>query len=147
MADNVTLNAGTGGAVVATDDIGGVQHQRVKVGHGVDGSYSDVSALAPLPVEALELDDLLHRLLDAVGMLGQAFSASAALRVDLEPSDTLGTVTTVGTVSTVSTVTGVTTVTTVSTVTNQAQMGGMPATLDQFYPGLAVERAQRTALS
>lgn len=50
MADNTTLNAGTGGDVIATDDIGGVKHQRVKVEFGPDGSASDVSTANPLPV-------------------------------------------------------------------------------------------------
>lgn len=51
MADNVVLNPGTGGATVATDEIGGVQHQRVKIQHGVDGSATDVSSSSPLPVD------------------------------------------------------------------------------------------------
>lgn len=46
MADN-TLQ--TGSASIATDDIGGVHYQRVKVGSGLDGAYTDVSAAAPLP--------------------------------------------------------------------------------------------------
>lgn len=50
MADNTTLNAGTGGDVIATDDIGGVKHQRVKIEFGADGSAADVSAANPLPV-------------------------------------------------------------------------------------------------
>lgn len=37
MADNVNITPGTG-ATVATDDIGGVQHQRVKVVAGADGT-------------------------------------------------------------------------------------------------------------
>ncbi len=41
MADNVTLNSGSGGASCASDDIGGVQYQRVKIGVGADGSASD----------------------------------------------------------------------------------------------------------
>ena len=49
MADNTTLNAGTGGDVIASDDIGGVKHQRVKVEFGADGSATDVSAANPLP--------------------------------------------------------------------------------------------------
>lgn len=51
MADNTTLNAGSGGDVIATDDISGVKHQRVKVEFGADGSASDVSASNPLPVQ------------------------------------------------------------------------------------------------
>lgn len=50
MADNTQLNAGTGGDVVATDDIAGVKYQRVKVNYGVDGVAVDVSAANPLPV-------------------------------------------------------------------------------------------------
>lgn len=50
MADNTTLNAGTGGDVIATDDIGGVKHQQVKVEWGVDGTATPVSAANPMPV-------------------------------------------------------------------------------------------------
>lgn len=50
MADNVVLNAGAGGSTLATDDIGGVHYQRVKVTWGVDGATNDASAAAPLPV-------------------------------------------------------------------------------------------------
>jgi hypothetical protein len=50
MADNVTLNPGTGGAVAASDEIGGVHFQRVKVITGVDGvNDGDVSSTNPLP--------------------------------------------------------------------------------------------------
>lgn len=51
MADNITLNSGTGGADLATDDIGGVQHQRVKLQYGTDGSATDVSDSNPLPID------------------------------------------------------------------------------------------------
>jgi hypothetical protein len=51
MADNVTANAGTGGATFATDDVGGVQHTRVKVEFGADGTAADVHAANPLPVQ------------------------------------------------------------------------------------------------
>lgn len=50
MADNVTANAGAGGATFATDDIGGVQYPRTKVVWGADGAVNDTSAAAPLPV-------------------------------------------------------------------------------------------------
>lgn len=55
MADNVVLNPGSGGASVATDDILGIHHQRVKIQHGADGSATDVSSASPLPVEAASL--------------------------------------------------------------------------------------------
>jgi hypothetical protein len=58
MADNTTLNAGTGGDVIATDDlttlnggaVSGVKAQRVKVGFGSDASFRDVDASNGLPV-------------------------------------------------------------------------------------------------
>lgn len=55
IADNVTLNPGTGGAVLATDDIGSVHHQRVKISQGADGSATDVSATDPLAVDLREV--------------------------------------------------------------------------------------------
>lgn len=51
MADNVTLNAGSGGVNLMTDEITAGNHvQRVKPGFGVDGSLTDVSASNPFPV-------------------------------------------------------------------------------------------------
>ena len=50
MVDNTELNTGTGGDTIATDDIGGIKHQRVKVQFGADGSATDVSSATPLPV-------------------------------------------------------------------------------------------------
>jgi len=52
MADNVAINAVTtpGGATIATDEIGGVQHELVKVEFGTDGNATMVSAADPLPV-------------------------------------------------------------------------------------------------
>lgn len=58
MADNVTLNPGTGGAVVASDDIAGIQYQRVKVTWGADGVANDASAASPLPTTALTNTEL-----------------------------------------------------------------------------------------
>jgi hypothetical protein len=49
MPDNVAITPGTGTSI-ATDDIGGVQYQRVKVTFGTDGTASDVSSGSPLPV-------------------------------------------------------------------------------------------------
>lgn len=50
MADNIEANSGSGGGVFATDEIAGVHHPRTKVQFGVDGSATDVSSSAPLPV-------------------------------------------------------------------------------------------------
>lgn len=53
MADNTQLPIpATSGDVIATDDIGGVKFQRVKMIHGADGvNDGDVSTSNPLPVE------------------------------------------------------------------------------------------------
>lgn len=54
MADNTTLNTGTGGDVIASDDVAGVKFQRVKIALGIDGVFdSDVSATNPLPTQNL----------------------------------------------------------------------------------------------
>lgn len=49
MADNITVTAGTG-TTVATDNIEGVNYQRVKITWGADGTATDASAAAPVPV-------------------------------------------------------------------------------------------------
>ena len=41
MADNTTLNSGSGGDVIASDDISSVKHQRVKIEVGADGTAVD----------------------------------------------------------------------------------------------------------
>ncbi len=55
MADNVLINAVTtpGGATIATDEVGGVQHELVKVEFGSDGVATMVDAANPLPVTDL----------------------------------------------------------------------------------------------
>lgn len=50
MADNTTLNVGSGGDVIATDDVSGVKHQTVKVEFGADGTATRVTSSAGLPV-------------------------------------------------------------------------------------------------
>lgn len=53
MADNFVANAGSGGSTFASDDIGpGVQYPRVKPSWGADGSATDTSVAAPMPVQA-----------------------------------------------------------------------------------------------
>jgi hypothetical protein len=50
MADGLTLNAGSGGATLATDDIGGTHYQIVKLAAGALDSATLVSSSNPLPV-------------------------------------------------------------------------------------------------
>ena len=123
MADNVTL-PGTG-RVVASDDVGGVDYQRVKVSHGPDGSATDTSTTNPLPVQLLgEAIEALEAMRVALGTLTRTLAASipdvsgrARVAVEsLSSGMTLSTVTTVGTV------------TTAATLTNQTTIGGNPAT-------------------
>lgn len=49
MADNITVSTADGNLDVATDDISSVHYQRVKVGHGADGTATDVSTTSPMP--------------------------------------------------------------------------------------------------
>lgn len=54
MADGYVTNAGVGGNTFASDDIGGTHHPRVKVEWGADGSATDASVAAPLPVQSAD---------------------------------------------------------------------------------------------
>lgn len=113
MADNVTANPGSGGPVFATDDIGGVNYPRSKVVFGPDGSATDVSDMAPLPVADANGFGVLQRIFQ---MLTSPMGFDKALsRQRVTGIIESGTVTTVTTVATVTTVT---TATTVGTVTN-----------------------------
>lgn len=51
MADNFVANAGSGGSTFASDDISSVHYPRVKPSWGADGTATDVSVAAPMPVE------------------------------------------------------------------------------------------------
>lgn len=118
MPDNVGYTPGSG-AVVAADDIGGVLHQRVKIGVGADGSATDVSEANPIPTR----DD------ESRGLLLRIFTMLAApLGYDKSLQRQRGTVVVEsGTVTTVSTVTTVTTVTTCSAVTSLNNLDGYNA--------------------
>ena len=52
MSDNVGYTPGSG-EIIATDDIAGVQYQRVKPVWGTDGIANDVNANTPLPIQAV----------------------------------------------------------------------------------------------
>ena len=54
MADNTRLNEGVGGDIIATDDIGGIKHQWVKLEYGADGSATPVSDSNALPVNSFD---------------------------------------------------------------------------------------------
>jgi len=50
VADNSELDAASGGDTIATDEISGVHHQKMKMEFGLDGTAIEVSAGNPLPV-------------------------------------------------------------------------------------------------
>lgn len=54
MADNTTLNTMSGGDTIATDDIAALSAkvQRIKLGFGTDGSWTEVSSSNGLPVDS-----------------------------------------------------------------------------------------------
>ena len=124
MADNVPITAGSGTSI-ASDDIGGVQHQRVKITIGADGvSNGDVSSSNPMPVlgtgEMVEALEALRMATQSLARsIGQSYpDVAGRLRVAVDAITaglTLSTVTTVGTV------------TTVTTVSNQTNLGGFAA--------------------
>lgn len=50
MANNIELNAGTGGATLATDDIAGVHYQIVKLAVGAEDSATLIGNANPIPI-------------------------------------------------------------------------------------------------
>jgi hypothetical protein len=131
MSDNTELNPGTGGDMIATDELTllngsaaatGLKVQRVKIGYGPDGSLQDATLDAPMPVAAYgELIEAIEAMRIAVHSLTRTMGqmqpdTAARMRVALDSITaglTLATVTTVGTVT---------------TLTNQTQIGGLVAT-------------------
>lgn len=78
MADNTTLNTGTGGDVVASDDIGAVKFQRVKLIHGADGvNAGDVSTANPFPVQARDSSGNAIGSILSAGIYNQAIALGA----------------------------------------------------------------------
>ena len=53
MTDNIELNAGSGGAIISADDIGGVWTQIIKLAFGALNTATLVTASDPLPVTAI----------------------------------------------------------------------------------------------
>ena len=61
MADNSTLNSGSGGDTIGTDNISSVHYQRVKIIHGTDGvNDGDTAEELPLPVSAALRTDVMQ---------------------------------------------------------------------------------------
>ena len=106
MADNVGYTPGTG-ATVAADEIGGVLYQRVKLTSGEDGTATDVSEAAPLPVADADSGSLLRRILQMLmAPLGYDRSLQRNRVTALIESGTVTTVTTVTTVGNLNNIDG-----------------------------------------
>ncbi|MCA6470559.1 MAG: hypothetical protein IM591_09170 [Chitinophagaceae bacterium] len=75
MANNVGYTPGSG-EIIATDDIGGVQYQRVKPVWGVEGVANDVNANTPLPVTGAQE---LMEAIEAMRMAIQALTRTIGL--------------------------------------------------------------------
>lgn len=136
MSDNVGYTPGTG-ATIAADNVGGVLHQRVKIGVGADGSATDVSTSNPMPVDAGygELIDAVEAFRTAVVSLtrsiGYALPNAQGQPIIEVRQGTAGNLAVTASIAGSQTLS---TVTTVSTLTNQSQMGGF-ATND-YIPAL-----------
>jgi len=115
MADNVGYTPGTG-ATVAADEIGGVLHQRVKLGIGDDGTAVDVSEANPMPINAVgELTEAIEAMRMAIHSLTRSIGQSTPdtagrLRANIEAFSAT-----------------IAAITTLTTLTNQTQVGGNPA--------------------
>lgn len=101
MADNTKQSADD---TIATDDIDGVKHQRVKVVLGGDGENAgDVSAENPMPVTVKDIMPALKILIQALANPAWVDKSANQLRAQVT-----GTVAATGTLTGVTTVTGVT---------------------------------------
>ncbi len=143
MADNTQLNPGSGGDIAATDDIGGVKWQRVKVTLGADGiNDGDVHAGNPMPVAgAVNVDNFPPQ----TGLTDAQLRAAPVPTVDAEAGSLLGRILRAllaplgydmsiqryrqTAVVESGTLTAVTTVATVTTLANQSAIGGIQAQL------------------
>lgn len=65
MADNVAITAGAG-TNIATEDVGGVHHQKVKIEFGGDAAATMVSSGDPLPVTAPAASRTTHSIAAAI---------------------------------------------------------------------------------
>jgi hypothetical protein len=128
MADNIGYTPGSG-ATVAADEIGGVLHQRIKIGIGDDGTAVDVSESNPMPVELVGVnesaplpvsDDAIAQLL---GMLLQYQDSPRGYDKSLQRQRATVLVES-GTVTTVTTVTTLTNLSTIDTLQGRLQVYG-----------------------
>ena len=86
MTDNVTLNSGSGGAVIRTDDDGTAQWQYVKVAFGADNTQTIVGSISsnPFPVALSATDNAVLDSIDTAlgGTLTVDNAGTFAVQVD-----------------------------------------------------------------
>ena len=135
MSDNVGYTPGSG-ATVAADNIGGVLHQRVKIGVGADGTAVDVSTDNPMPIQAVgELIEAIEAMRMAVNKLTRTIgfalpNAQGFPIMEARQATAANFQVTVGNIAGGQTL---------ATLTNQTQIGGFAAN-DQI-PALMTIRA------
>jgi hypothetical protein len=92
MADNVGYTAGTG-ILISTDDVGGVQVQRVKIQTGVDGVAADVNINNPLPIVSVPTGlggmTAIPTASTNGTAIGTAPTGSAGVRIYMQSSDSV----------------------------------------------------------
>lgn len=135
MADNVGYTPGTG-ATIAADEIGGVLHQRVKLGIGADGQATDLSTSNPMPTqEQGELVEAIEALRMAVASLTKTIgfalpNASGQPIMEVRQATPAN----LNVTASQSGSWNIASVSTVATVTNQSQIGGYVA--NDYMPAL-----------
>src|SRR5215475_7401547 len=85
MADNVTLNPGSGGSVIATDDDGTAQHEWVKLEWGPDNTFNKVDDTTGKRIP-IKLGDIDAALKGAGGGLKVEIAPSTAQQITLQAS-------------------------------------------------------------
>lgn len=79
MADNITLNLGSGGPTIRTDDDGTAQWQYVKLAYGADNTQNIVTSTAtnPLPVALSDTDNaVLDTMVTSLQLIDNAVSGT-----------------------------------------------------------------------
>lgn len=137
MSDNVGYTPGSG-ATVAADNIGGVLHQRVKIGVGADGAAVDVSEANPMPTQAVgELIEAIEAMRMAVNALKKTIGNSLPNAQGFPIMEVRQGA--AANLSVNATQTGTWNIGTITTLSNQTQIGGY-GTNDQI-PSLMAMRA------
>lgn len=89
MADNIELNAGSGGSTVATDEVGGVHYQIVKHAFGALDTATIVTASVGLPTNLVEYGGTAVGASNAVHVqpgTGATFTISGTVAVSALPA-------------------------------------------------------------